>query len=384
LSLAALLLGLGPSFAPQDPSALGAGGPRDLTDAGSAFVELSTERSSYYVDEPFTLVLRFGFKREFLRTGLLQLFRQPLDVPAQLDVPWLDDLPGARLLAQAPLQLLGDEDPHPTFAVGERVTEALRAEERMREGRTFNVLEIERSYRASAPGELVLPAPILRFAFASRFEERPLEGRVPADATLAFVAGAPLALSIEPLPEEGRPPDFSGAVGRAFEVRAETAARSVAVGESFAVVLAIDGIGNVEDFPAPRLEPAGFHVYGTVDDAGPGWRRITYDLAPRAADVRAVPPLELVVFDTAPPDGGAPAYRTLRTEPLAIEVRPAPADPAEAAAASERGREAERSVEEGAGDLLPRVLVVLGLLVLGGLLWRILRRVTRSAAGGGA
>jgi len=361
---ALLLLSLGPSIAAQEPPPLGVDGAQDVTNDGYAFVELETEREAYFVDEPIRLVLRFGFDADFLRTRMLQLFRTRLDVPAQLEASWLEDLPGALSLTPEDAPAPGDERRRFTFALGERVTEAVQVEDRSVADRRSTVLEIERVHQASAPGELTIEAPVLRFAFATRFEQHFVEGRVPADERIAFVVGRPLVLRIEPLPEEGRPPDFTGTVGHSFSVRAEAAPLSLAVGESFSLALVVEGEGNLESFPTPRLLLEGFHVYGTVDDGGRTRRRVTFDLAPLSADVREVPPIDFSVFDTEPPEGAPAGYRTLRTEPIAIEVRPAPAHGPEASTTSAAQPPAQGDGGRGS-RILAGALASLALLALG-------------------
>src|SRR5690606_18770607 len=111
-------------------------------------------------------------------------------------------------------------------------------------------------------------------------------------------------VEIRPLPIDGRPAGFSGAVGR-FSVRAEVAEHSVRVGESFRLTLRITGEGNLRSFTVPGLGELGelgrFHVYGNVDRMDAGERVITYDVAPLASDLTALPPIPLAFFDPTPP-----------------------------------------------------------------------------------
>ena len=296
---------------------------RDMTGADLAFLELTTPRSAYYVHEPIRLRLRFGIEDEFLHGALVQPFRQQLDVPVQLAAPWLRDLPGAIPLADEPDEPPGaGGEPRLSFALNEGLARARTVEYRRLDGRHFSVLELEASYLASAAGELMIPAPLLRFAYATRFEEDLINGRMAADRIDAFVTGRGLTLEIRPLPEEGRPREFSGAVG-SFTLSAEARPRRLAPGESLALVLSIAGQGDLEHFDAPRLDGlAGFHVNGAVEDRHGGRRTITYDLAPLGADVHEVPPLPFVFFDPGPPA----EYRTLWTLPIALEVRPRSVD----------------------------------------------------------
>jgi hypothetical protein len=132
------------------------------------------------------------------------------------------------------------------------------------------------------------------------------------------VRGNALAVRVLPLPEEGRPLEFTGAVGR-FQVLADARPRELALGEGLELALEIAGEGNLASLGPPRLDRlAGFHLRGAIDSKEPGVRRVTYHLAPRSAAVKEVPAIAFAFFDPEPPAG----YRTVWTRPIPIEVRP--------------------------------------------------------------
>ena len=60
-----------------------------------AFLELSSPRTTYFEHESFRLTLSFGLEREFLQAQVVQLFSRELDLPVQVDAPWLEELTGA-------------------------------------------------------------------------------------------------------------------------------------------------------------------------------------------------------------------------------------------------------------------------------------------------
>ncbi len=305
----------------QDLGRLPVDGVSDVTAEEHAFVELSAPREAYFVHQPIRLRLRIGFEKSFLQERMLQLFHQPLDVPVQVQAGWLQDLPCTIATPDEPLEP-GDERRRWTIALDERVTEAPQAEDLVEDGREFIVLQIEKRILPTCPGELSIPAPLLRLAYATSFREDIFDGRVAADRREAFVHGNPLALRILALPEEGRPLEFGGAVG-SFSVRAEASPRNLAVGESLKLFLAIQGLGNLESFDPPRLERLdGFHLQGRTEDRRANLRTITYDLAPLDERVKEVPSIQFVFFDPEPPAG----YRSLRTQPIPLGVRPRAGD----------------------------------------------------------
>ena len=286
------------------------------------FVETETPRTTYFVHELFRLNLRVGLDRRFLETNLVQMFSRELDVPVQIHAPWLDELEGT--------VVLGDEarpGRRLSVALNDNVVEGRRGGDRRQEGRPYTVLEIERTYVATRPGKLVIAAPRLQFAHATEFKEDFVHGRMALDRRDALVVGQPLTLEIRALPEEGRPPGFTGAVGRRFSVHAEAAPRTLEAGAIFKLVLRIEGEGELERFDPPRLEglAGSFHVYGRIDDKGAARRTITYDVAPLHAAVTEVPAIAFAYFDPQEPA----TYRTVRTTPIPLTVRGGATGPAE-------------------------------------------------------
>lgn len=319
-----------PSASAQQVSALSSDTAHDATGEGLAFVETVAERTDFFVHEPIRVTLRFALDEELVSGRLVALFQQPMDVPVQVTAPWWEGVSHANAVA-VPARMIAEETlaapvhpPTASFALGETIARATRVADRIEGDRRLRVFEVQRTLVATRAGELVLDAPSLRFAHATSFADDFLKGRVALDRRDAFVRGATLALTIRPLPDEQRPIEFTGAVGR-FSVRAElrshaTAARTVAidVGESVQLLLHVLSDGDLGHFDAPRLDGlADFRVNGMLDETVPGQRTFTYDLAPRSADVRAVPAIPFAFFDPAPPSG----YRVVRTEAIPLVVR---------------------------------------------------------------
>jgi hypothetical protein len=282
-----------------------------------AFLEINADRESYFVQEPVTLHLRLGFDREFFEVNATQLFRQRLDVPVQLLASWLRDLPGTIAVERAVATKGGKSF---SFALNDGKVEGIRIENRQRDGRSFTVLEIEETYLPLDSGELVIPESMLRFAYATRFRDDFLRGRVPLDRREAFVSSRRLVLDIRPLPDERRPADFSGAVG-SFSVAARARPRSLRAGDTLKLTLSITGRGNLDLLEPPRLGALpGFHVYGAIKGRDQAGHIVTYDLMPLTEDVKEVPTLHFSYFDPGPP----PGYRTVTLPPIPLEVQALP------------------------------------------------------------
>ncbi len=292
---------------------------QDIAPDEHAFVELETQRETYFVHEKIRMRIRFGIDTELLKNNVIPMFRRNMDLPVQ--VCWIDDTPGTAAFA-------GKEDtPDKTddrnrlsFAFNDSAAEALRVEDRMQGSRRFTVLEIERSYMALKQGELVIPEPLLRFAYATKFEKDILSGQKPVDRKDAAVSGGKLILTIKALPEEGRPDEFTGAVG-SFSLRAEADPQQIELGKSLRLVLRIEGDGNLDIIDPPHLDRlVGFHVYGSIAEKNGNCLSVTYDIMPLSKEVREVPPIRFAFFDTGPP----PAYRFAQTQPIPLELLPPP------------------------------------------------------------
>jgi len=269
-----------------------------------AFVEMTAPKDAYYVREWVPVTLRIGYDREFFRTNAVPLFPQRMDVPVQVRA----EFPGDPV---ASLDFGGAPDAGPTFVLNDRTVHATRASDIERDGRAFTVLELEWPYSISDQGKTSVAAPTLRYAFATQFDEDFVIGRVARDPKDLTVTGKPLSLRILPLPEEGRPEEFEGAVGR-FTITAEVSRASVDVGKSFNLTLSIRGFGYAMK---KRIDLPGFHVYGTIYKEG--GHVASLSLAPLSADVREIPAIPFAFFDPGPPAG----YRVLHTEPIPLEVR---------------------------------------------------------------
>ncbi len=178
------------------------------------------------------------------------------------------------------------------------------------------------------------------------------------------------AADVEPLPSEGRPASFAGAVGR-FSLHASASPPDVRVGDPIELTLEIRGDGPIATLPAPPLaaQPAlqaDFRVpqetlTGTFVN---GRRRFTTTLRAKRADVRAVPPIEFAYFDPQ-----AARYVVARSEPAPLrvtasetvalsEMEGAVAPPVETAAAAAELREGLRGNETRVERVLSSVSAV--------------------------
>lgn len=149
-----------------------------------------------------------------------------------------------------------------------------------------------------------------------------------------------VTLKVLPLPSEGRPAQFSGAVGE-FQMTATASPTDLTVGDPISVELAVSGSGNFDALNTPALvSPDGWKLYpakryvieGQMDQNQTPTleRKIGYTqvLVPEAVHPN-VPSFELNYFSPA-----QKKYIVLRTEPIPLNLRPAPVTAAAEAASS--------------------------------------------------
>jgi len=364
-----LLLGLGLALAalPRRPASAD-----DAPAERRAFVEITTARDTVYVGEPFALRLRFGLDAPWFDAHAVPLVRQRMDLPVQVLAPALVQLAGAVRRAPPPEDAAAPS--RRRFVLNDGPGLAGSAPDVDREGRRFTVHEVDVDFLPTRPGVLVVPPPLLRFAYATRFERDFAGTRLPMDRTDVRVTGAAPSITVLPLPDAGRPADFSGAVGR-FTLHAALDPSPPAGANGVRVVLRIEGEGNLEAFDTPSLAGlVGFHVLGALDDRGRPARTIRYDLAPTRGGLTAVPAIALSTFDPGPPAG----YRTVTAAAIPLATRPEPAAPDAARTRPPGGAGGRGGSFLGARGALVAAVVVAILAALGYGTWR--RRRARAVA----
>jgi len=135
----------------------------------------------------------------------------------------------------------------------------------------------------------------------------------------------PVTLHVLPLPSEGRPENFSGAVGQ-YHLTASVNKREVEVGEPITLTVTVQGRGNLKNLPEPALpDLEAFDRYpspkkesisvkdGTLD----GKVTFEYLLVPRTTDANQIGPVQLNYFNTA-----LERYMTEKSDAVALNVLP--------------------------------------------------------------
>ncbi|MGH7504083.1 MAG: BatD family protein, partial [Longimicrobiales bacterium] len=125
-------------------------------------------------------------------------------------------------------------------------------------GEVFESQTFRRAYFPMAAGSYTLAPARLIYEVRRGFLYAPENRELASDS---------LRLTVLPLPADGRPDSFTGAVGR-FTVRAELQPSQLAVGDAATLTVEVRGKGNVKALPPPRLpELRAVEVYPPSEDA---------------------------------------------------------------------------------------------------------------------
>jgi hypothetical protein len=195
-------------------------------------------------------------------------------------------------------------------------------------GQRFNVYRIHGAVTALKPGQYALGPVAVRGGVEDERERGggfdDLFSRMMGQVQLREVPVAFDTVPIEvlPLPKEGRPADFAGAVGQ-WNLEVTAKPTDVAVGDPITLTIKVSGSGNIDTVPAPKLGSLdGFKTYDpttktTKDDLNTtGERVIQQVLIAKSTDVKELPEVRLAYFDPV-----ARSYKTDVQSPIKLAVK---------------------------------------------------------------
>lgn len=267
------------------------------------FVELSVDKHEAYVYEQIVLSFKFYFQKG-LPVG-------DIDYTA----------PAAKSFME---EKLGDQ----------------RQYEEIRDGILYNVLELRTALFPMMSGELTISAAKVKCnlivrqqrdrrntpsdsffsdAFFDDFFGRE-QKRYPIERTTDSIT-----LKVNPLPEEGKPKEFKGAVG-AFHMEVSTQSQHVKVGDPITLSMSVYGEGNIQTIHEPVLiinKETDFKVYPSEsttqitnrEEVIRGRKVFSKVIEPQKPDLKYAPAIVFSFFD---PHAGQ--YKTITKEPIPITV----------------------------------------------------------------
>ncbi len=297
---------------PAAASGLSAG-PTSLTKDGTAFVRLRLPKRELYVGEIVPVDIQVG-----MRAGLVASIN---------GLPTLNgDAFMLNKLSSKPEQAQEVIDGQPYSVVTWHSALAV-----VKPGEFSLSVETPLTVRMRTPPQRRARLPqgmigdsMMDDAFNDSFFQDFFGGTTEKEITVASEAEA---LKVLPLPTEGRPPGFDGAVGK-FEVASELSATQGAAGDPLTLRLKITGAGSFDRVNNAMLGQAnGWKTYKATakfepaDNAGySGEKDFEQAVIPMQPGRQTVPALAFSFFN---PD--TRRYETKLTAPLSVDVSPAAA-----------------------------------------------------------
>ncbi|HRV81008.1 MAG TPA: BatD family protein [Planctomycetota bacterium] len=276
---------------------------KDLDAAKLGLFEIEGKPDHVYEGQPFTLELRLGWVKRLAVEK------------ASLSLPWWNNQSGVLEVAgpgfqtrgaQAIRLLVNGRSEVPFEAQGEEVID----------GETFVVFSHKMTVLATRSGTLEYPTSTFLFAEVLERSGSPFRGSRMREyyATLD-----PFTIDVLPVPEAGRPFEWTGAVG-ALKAERRANTQDVTAGDTIQLEVTWSVMANTEFFDAPDLKRnpdfSGFRVLGTEESQLGMERRVVYELVPLSSEVHEIPSVPLWTFN---PD--TEAFELVKTDPVAIRVQ---------------------------------------------------------------
>ena len=142
-------------------------------------------------------------------------------------------------------------------------------------------------------------------AFFNRQQTRPMD-----------LESEPVTVNVLPLPEEGKPADFTGAVGR-YDFNVSVSPATVKVGDPITLRLTVIGQGNLSAIEMPKFPlDAGFKLYDPQIFEKDTVKKSEQVIIPQSEGIKEVPALNFSYFDPE-----LKQYHTITQGPFPIQVQ---------------------------------------------------------------
>ncbi len=197
-------------------------------------------------------------------------------------------------------------------------------------GRDYRVTEIKTGLFPTSPGVQTVGSASLTCLVQDRPRNRDPFSifnnfGVFGETRSAKLSSDPIEIVALPLPTQGKPDDFGGAVGR-YSISATVDKTRVPVNEPITMTVKISGIGNIKTVAMPSVpDLPDFRTYQAGDSEN--IERVNYELGgskiyeqvfiPKRAGTYTIPALSFSYFDPK-----SRQYKTATTEPIRIEATP--------------------------------------------------------------
>lgn len=274
------------------------------TSGNLVLCEIKAPAETVYVGQPVDLTLEVWIQK-FSQPGIGSLDAQTM---------WSKAL---RNMAGTSLGVFtGAETEQVKFAERQRRDEAGLLQQ-------YFVYVIEATIYPTTPGEFDFGDVAFAYNYPLRLARDFFNLRLERTKRVRAVAEKPRLL-VKALPQDGRPPDFNGAIG-IYSIRTWAKPTDVPVGDPITLNMEIQGSGPLERLSPPKLNQVSsltrdFEVSsespaGTIEGDR---KRFAQTIRALREDVKEIPPIPMSYFDVA-----SGTYATAWSEPISITVKPA-------------------------------------------------------------
>jgi hypothetical protein len=204
----------------------------------------------------------------------------------------------------------------------------LVAEEGMFKGQQYRFVVLRKTVLyPQKSGKLMIEPLSLDIDVQLPTNRRDMFGRMVITEGNKRVSTGAKTIAVKPLPEAGKPLDFSGAVGN-FDFKVVPTKTSLKNGESLDLVVSVTGRGNMKLFDLPKpVVPNALEMYDAVHNeqvntslAGmSGKISDSYTIVPQYKGNYPIKPMEFSYFDL-----GSGSYKTLRSPEIMINILDGP------------------------------------------------------------
>ncbi len=143
-----------------------------------------------------------------------------------------------------------------------------------------------------------------------------------AQMTEIYAIGPAVTVRVTPPPDEGRPEEFIGSVGKNITAAAQLDTNICKVGDPLTLTLSVTGDISISNMRTPllNLQPElteNFRIYddNVKTETLANGKRFSYRVRPTTAGTLEFPPIRIAYYDT-----DAKAYKTAATQPLPLQA----------------------------------------------------------------
>lgn len=198
-------------------------------------------------------------------------------------------------------------------------------------------------------GKLVIEPLAMNIEVKLPTNRRDMFGRVIENIVDKRVSAGAKTINVKPLPETGKPADFTGAVGK-FDFKAIPSKTTLKNGESLDLVLSVTGTGNLKLFTLPKPEvPNALEMYDAVHDEKVntplsgmnGKISDSYTIVPQYKGDYVIKPMHFSYFDLS-----SRTYKTISSSEIKINVLDGPSQTAASKDVASTGKNKIEPIEQ--------------------------------------